>query len=912
MTEQRAFGLVTRPQEERGCISARVRRESRGAMSRTPAAEAKTGAPAQFERRPLMGIRRRSLEAFLAVAICCVSAVLWGSPSARGDEREMGRMKNETADTLDRGPEANLDRPPGEYEVSRAPAQGQHLKQNPPVFVWLPVKGVHDYVLQYSQDPEFRDDSTVTVEKKWDDRTVTIPVCGEGDVTFSYSVRPTTIHVLHHTLPAGKWYWRYGYDAGKPAGMVFGKVREFYIEPDAVEMPFPEMKDVIARIGRDHPRLLIDRDELARIRELAGSDLKEEADRLRRECDDLIGEDLVPEPDFLPQPAYSAEWNEAYGKDYRTIRPIMWGMEDCAEAYLITGDRKYGLEAKRRLMHLISWDPNGSTSLGHNDEIGSWLPGYCARVYDYIYDLLTEQEREQCRKVLAVRMNQLYLGLRVLPFELKPFDSHAMDYYLGFLTEACVALAGEVDVDEWLEYCLEMLWAPFYPPYGGQDGGWSEGPSYWQWSTERFLRTFALAAQATGIPVQQRDWVRKTGYYKLYDNPPYSKMSPFGDGQEDPAGGGETMWKLAQLLRDPYLEWFADELGFKPHGLEAFLAYGKEVKGKAPIDLPQGRCFWDVGLACMHSDLAHGERNVHFMLRSSPFGSISHSYADQNAFILHAFGEPLAIASGYYTSYGVGHHRYWTWQTKAANCIGVDGEGQEIRDWNAKGRIVEFESDDYCHYAMGDAHAAYGGRLTKFDRRVLYIRPLDEEMDPVIVIYDDLASPKQSTYQWWLHALEEMRVEADTQTVHISRGKARLDVFFLAPAGLKFSQTDQFSVPPEPDEGKHPNQWHLTAETTKPADTCRFLTVLLPYRSEEDGRKQEVRLLSGRGYLGAEVKVQGKRHVVVFRTEKGNEPLRVDGLDVEGEVSAASWSLDGTRLGGISLKGNNGSTGGQK
>ncbi len=811
-------------------------------------------------------------------------------------------MISQAARSLDRRPEA--------YEVSRAPAHGQRLKRNPPVFVWLPVEGIHDYVLQYSQDPDFQDASTVTVRKTWVDRTVTEPAIGQSEVTFSYSTRPTTIHIPSEVLSAGKWYWRYGCDVGEPAGLVFGQACEFSIEPDAVKMPFPDVTEVIARIGRSHPRLLVTKEDLPHLRELARTTLKDEADSVRRYCDGLIGEDLLPEPDFLPQPAYQAEWNKAYGRAYRTIRPVMWDMEDCAEAYLITGDRKYGLEAKRRLLHLISWDPNGSTSLGHNDEIGSWLPGYCARVYDYVYDLLSEEEREQCRQCLAVRMRQLYLGLRILPFEVEPFDSHAMDYYLGYLTEASIAMAGEVEVDEWLEYCLAMLWAPFYPPYGGHDGGWCEGPSYWQWSTERFLRSFGLVEQATGMPIQQRDWVRRTGYYKLYDNPPYSKMSPFGDGQEGPPAAGETMWNLAQVLKDPYLKWYADEQGFGPSGLEAFLSYGHEVEGKAPTDLPQARCFYDVGLACMHSNLADGESNVHVMLRSSPFGSISHSYADQNAFILHAYGEPLAIASGYYTSYGVGHHRHWTWQTKAANCIGVDGEGQEIRDWNAKGRIVQFETDDYCHYALGDASAAYGGRLLKFDRHVFYLRPLDEEMDPIVFIYDDLVSPKQSTYQWWLHALEEMRVDPDAQMVQISRGDARLDVLFLTPQGLRFSQTDQFTVPPE---GEYPNQWHLTAETTEPAKLCRFLTVLLPYRSDRDSQSRQVKIVSGEGYLGAEVTSQGKRHLVVFRTDADAAgPLRIGDFEVTGDVSAGSWDLDGVRLGGASLTRKADGTGGAR
>ncbi len=512
-------------------------------------------------------------------------------------------------------------------------------------------------------------------------------------------------------------------------------------------------------------------------------------------------------------------------------------------------------------MHIASWDPNGSTSLGNNDEPGKDLIQRMASVYDYVYPLLSEPERKVVRRCFSIRMHQLYLGLKRLPFEVNPFDSHAMGSYLDHLTEACIAMAGELDVEEPLEYCLMMLWAPFFPPYGGADGGWSEGPGYWGWSVADWLRDFRYVEQATGVPIHQRAWLRNTGYFELYGNPPYSKLSPFGDGSDTRGNGDVDMWELARTFHNPYFKWYADQLKYRPHGLLAFLDYGQEVAGKAPHDLPQGRCFNDVGLACMHDYLWDGEKNVEVLMRSSPYGSISHSYADQNAFVLSGYGEPLAISSGYYPYYGSPHHRGWTWQTKAANSIGVDGEGQQIRDWNAKGRILHFESNDYYHYALGDATAAYRGRLQRFYRHILYVRPLDSEMTPIVVIYDDLISRKKSTFQWWLHALEQMRIDGASQSVEIKRNQAQLDVRFLAPISLRFSQTDQFTIPPEGDADQYPNQWHLTAETTEPSESCRFLTVFFPHKVDQRDGSRSTKLLSGRGYLGVEVVAQGRRHV---------------------------------------------------
>ena len=52
-------------------------------------------------------------------------------------------------------------------------------------------------------------------------------------------------------------------------------------------------------------------------------------------------------------------------------------MTRLAQDYLLTGNELSGREAKRRLLSIVAWDPKGSTSLHHNDEVGTdnalWL-----------------------------------------------------------------------------------------------------------------------------------------------------------------------------------------------------------------------------------------------------------------------------------------------------------------------------------------------------------------------------------------------------------------------------------------------------------------------------------------------------------------------------------------------------------
>ncbi|HCQ00946.1 MAG TPA: alginate lyase, partial [Candidatus Latescibacteria bacterium] len=75
----------------------------------------------------------------------------------------------------------------------------------------------------------------------------------------------------------------------------------------------------------------------------------------------------------------------------------------------------------------------------------------------------------------------------------------------------------------------------------------------------------------------------------------------------------------------------------------------KKSKGELQV-------FSDVGWAVIRTDLHHADQDIAFLFRSSPYGAISHSHANNNDFIIHAGGKVLAMPSGYYAGYGSDHH----------------------------------------------------------------------------------------------------------------------------------------------------------------------------------------------------------------------------------------------------------------
>ncbi len=737
--------------------------------------------------------------------------------------------------------DAPLDSPPGDAQKPYSPAIGQRVSVTPPPFIWVPTARKATYTLQVSTSKDF-----------------------PADRTRSYRTIATSVYVPSAPLPAGAWFWRYGVESG--GRTIFGKARPFTVAPDARPFPFPDFKDVVARVPKRHPRVLFPGKHLQRIRAAASGELKRDVDGFLRSCRRVIGEKLVAEP---PRPRSGSERVTVM----RTTRPPMDRMEQCALAYLLTGDKPLGLEAKRRIMYFFSWDPKGSTCLWSYDEPAMWVMMRGIRAYDWTYNLFTPAERAKVEPVMKERARQFYVHLKdKRRFETNPYESHA-GRMPGFLGEAALCFAHEwPEAKGWLEYAT-LLYMTSYPAWGGDDGGWQEGPSYWSAYMSFALHYVVALRNATGVDLMNKPFFRNTPYYALYTATPYHEHRPFGDSAWSGAAGiGRTLYAFSSLLEDPYLRWHHQASGRSVgRDLLTLATYRPDIKPKVPSDLPPSRVFPAVGLAAMHTALGDKDKDITLLFRSSPYGSVSHGHADQNAFVIEAFGRGVALATGFYPWYSSPHHHKWTRDTRAVCSVLVDGKGQVVRSWQARGKIVAFESTKGYDYVAGEAADAYGGRLKRFRRQIVHVRP------GVFIIYDDLAAKKPSTYQWLLHAHDRIGVEG--RILRVRRDPAAMDVHMLLPRQSAVTQTDKYV--PEPESHKHKRRdykktWHLAASTKGPAPAAKFLNVLVVRRKDGPAVISKVSLVESKDEIGVELtRPSGKIDRVLFRTDAADRPVRV-------------------------------------
>ena len=269
-----------------------------------------------------------------------------------------------------------------------------------------------------------------------------------------------------------------------------------------------------------------------------------------------------------------------------------------------------------------------------------------------------------------------------------------------------------------------------------------------------------------------------------------------------------------------------------------------------------------------HSCLTNAAKDVAFYFRSTPYGSVSHGHQDQNAFALAAYGEPLAIASGYYDFYGSPHHDRWTRQTKAKCAITFDGGRGQPRGAQYKGKIAHFESSGDVVSFTGDASEAYGLSLTRARRDVVRLGA------NLFLLRDDLASPKPHRFEFNLHAKDDFELDEGAREVTIRRPHAALTARFLQPAKLAFSQTKAFDPPVDERDparkARFVDQAHFRA-ATEPCAQAEIVTLLEVSRPGE--QKQGAIATCTDTPEGSRVRVDygGRRYDVLF--PRGDAPV---------------------------------------
>lgn len=642
-------------------------------------------------------------------------------------------------------------------------------------------------------------------------------------------------------LPSGSYIWIV--EALSASGEIIATrpASTFVIAENAVQLPWIDAAKLLEQVPHEHPRLLFPKDKLAQLRQMLDSDLKIEFISLKKAADEALSIPLVKMPDFdkyTSKKEYATK-RTAYREAFHEVgNAYQGGVVPLALMYVLTDEKQYGAAAKAHIMNLISWGTDGVMSVQDPrfDEVGLGIARSLPQGYDWCYDLFSKKERIAVESFMIELGNKLLERMKTRDFLNNPSESHD-GRVPGYLLEFAIALAEHPEAVAWMDYGLKATLTVF-PHWAGQDGGWAEGVVYAMTYNDRFITPLQSLYISTGFDLWQKPFFRKFPYFLTYCISPVGEITPFGDSEDKGIAGRAD--KLRSMLlfyasrnNDPGLRWWVDlfDESEADSGMDGSTAIRDMILPdivipKKPENMPPDRAFYGIGWTALHSDLTNPDEDLMVLLKSSPFGPISHSHLDQNSFTILKGGKALAISAGArYPQHGSPFHTEYSRLTLAHNALLINGNGQIDRNENANGRLIDFKSLAHIGYTAGEAQNAYGPLVDRYIRHIVLIRP------SLILILDDLELTEPAQVDWLMHGFEKFDIREQHQSFISVRDNIRMNVQLVTSEGFDFSQTDEWLIEPKkgyPMVTTDPpaKQWHLTAKRLKKSNRVRIAAIM--------------------------------------------------------------------------------------
>ena len=290
--------------------------------------------------------------------------------------------------------------------------------------------------------------------------------------------------------------------------------------------------------------------------------------------------------------------------------------------------------------------------------------------YDWMYDVLTEEQRAQLRAAIIEH------GIKPI---LAATEQHAWwtiwprgnwgSVIYGQAGVAALALLPEVpEAADWVRLSQRQMW--HYLHSLGEDGSWGESASYAAYCWSNGVLFADALRNVTGQDEFTSPRLRKLPHwFAAMFEPGGRNFVPFSNCTLGNSDSAEILFRLAREYRDGQAQFVARQVIGRRTWYEifAFLWYDPTLAPQPLTDLPRDEVFPGVSWAFLRSSWDDPAATL-FAFKGGQ-RDWDHNHHDMNSFALYAKGRPLLVEMHY-------PRTIWGCETEAHNTIMVNGKEQ--------------------------------------------------------------------------------------------------------------------------------------------------------------------------------------------------------------------------------------------
>ena len=640
-------------------------------------------------------------------------------------------------------------------------------------------------------------------------------------------------------------------------------------QPNPSATAAPGMRAPSFRVPASHPRILLG-DQATRTR-LTGA-LNSNFPAASR-FHNQVSAQLLGRSAYGFQPWYSALLFQLTGD----VRYASYAIEE-TDKFVATEEEK------------IARNQRASVAGDSYLEVGQVI-GNVALVYDWCHEQLTPAQRERWiaysnQAVWNVwNPSRARWGNAVHAWTGWSVDNPSNNYYYSFLRATMLlglATHGEnPQAKEWLDHFrVTKVEKQLVPTFTRdlQGGGSREGTGYGT-AMKNLWQLYDWWERSTGERISTSTPHTLASMAHLIHSivPTLDRLAPTGDHARDSAASlfdyhREYLLELASLFPDERISGVAMTLldgSIVPQMKNSFMyiadfLYERPQMKRRPLD-ELSTAYWGSGTGqlMMRSSWKSSATFANFIC--GPYTE-SHAHRDQGSFVIYK-GTWLALDSNVFSHSGIEQDE------ELHNLVRFDTNGSAVKQrYGTSCSMAALAETPLYTYASASITPTYGNRsaVVKSEREFLFIKP------DTFVVFDRAVVASPATRRiWTLNVTAEPKIDGDV--TNYTEGKNKLEVYRLAPTGLK---TETLSWP-EMRKGMRGGVRVDVADTNGTASV--FLHVL-----SANGAVVSATRADAPGQTGAAIKfTDGRTATVRFSNQRSGGTIELQAADHSLQTSGA-------------------------